>query len=676
MLHRKHHCRAEFRVWSFLLIPGYVWTYGCNRLLLNYLATFPSTATGMYLDTPNKTFQSFNFSVTKMELFVVNRHTGDDNDGTQKQITEEEEKNKLDKILKRIEKHKKIRNKQKEREKKIKIAKQKTLESRQIKRELKSKIIPVPDNSNDEFIDKNIAEAEEITDKKHKNSENLREIKKQKFYTNDLQGFTVLGDETFKKKNKVKRVLPKWLTNPAVISVNLQDLHVKVSDIKQLDKGIRKLLKANGIKYFFPVQSEVIPWLLETSKHADVLHPRDVCVSAPTGSGKTLAFVLPIIQALKKHSIRALVILPTQDLANQVFKTFKIYAQKTNIDVCLITGNNPFTTEQSQIITANKAFGLLSKIDILVCTAGRLVDHLKMTKGFSLQHLEFLVIDEADRVLENVQNDWLYHLEKHISQEESHPQTGNVLNLFSLQKRRSPRNYCFLQLYLRILKIVTDSQKEINLNPETFVGKYTTPQELSEKFIVTSLHIKPLVLYKLIKMNKLTKSVVFTHSVESAHRLSELKIEEISSSLSGKNRTTLIDKFSNKEIDLLVCTDALARGIDLPNVECVISYSAPKFLKTYIHRVGRTARAGELGLAVTLLQKTQLSKFKAMLQQGNKQNIEEMVISEEALESLGDRYKESLQKLKQLVEEEEKMDLDKNISAKRMRNLKTEEERT
>lgn len=158
---------------------------------------------------------------------------------------------------------------------------------------------------------------------------------------------------------QVKRVLPKWLSNPTVISVNLQDLNTKASSMKILDKDLRKKLKANGIKYLFPVQAEVIPWLIQANKHSNLIFPRDVCVSAPTGSGKTLAFVLPVIQALKAYHIkriRALVILPTQDLALQVFQTFKRYAQGTHIDISLITGKNPFITEQKQLVTESKQF--------------------------------------------------------------------------------------------------------------------------------------------------------------------------------------------------------------------------------------------------------------------------------------------------------------------------------
>lgn len=129
--------------------------------------------------------------------------------------------------------------------------------------------------------------------------------------------------------------------------------------MKCLDKSFRAKLKANGIKKFFPVQAEVIPWLLKTSNDADIVIPPDICVSAPTGSGKTLSFVLPILQTLKKYVIKrihALAILPTQDLAIQVYNTFKMYAVGTNLHVSLITGKAPFAAEQKKLVTESKCF--------------------------------------------------------------------------------------------------------------------------------------------------------------------------------------------------------------------------------------------------------------------------------------------------------------------------------
>lgn len=633
-----------------------------------------------------------------MELFVINRH-----DESQEGEPVQENDN-LNRVLKKIERNKKLRNKQKEKEQKTKQAIERTTLARKIKREAKEKkqnIVPVPENNIDEFVDNDTTEPnatdrlqDPVPDSTEDSVEKLKKGKKRKIDQEDVKGFTILGVDNFQQTSKVKRVLPRWLTNATVISVNLQKLESKVSSFKIIDKHLRSLLKSNGVVNLFPVQAEVIPWLLESNKHSDIMFPRDICVSAPTGSGKTLAFVLPIVQLLKKYSvkkIRALVILPTQDLARQVYGTFKMYIAGTNIDVCLITGQNSFEVEQKQILVKNEAFGYVTKIDVLICTAGRLVDHLKSTEGLDLSYLEFLVIDEADRVLENVQNDWLYHLERHISPEGP----LRILNQFALQKRRPPQKLLFSatlsqdpeklqQLSLFQPKLFTSiveteegsAEKLKETKSDTFVGKYTTPNELTEKYIETSMDLKPLVLFKFIKQENLKRTLIFTHSVESTHRLTillkamfkdEISVQEISSHLQPKNRIELIDQFSKGSIDLLISTDSLARGIDFPGVQCVISYSAPKYLKTYIHRAGRTARAGEQGLTVTFLHSSQVSKFKSLLKQADKTNVQEIKISEEDLEPLGEQYKESLVNLRKAVDQEEKSDLKKTKSAKRVK---------
>ncbi|KAL3289004.1 hypothetical protein HHI36_003447 [Cryptolaemus montrouzieri] len=633
-----------------------------------------------------------------MDLFVVNRYEGDH------EVTKEEEESKLDQLYKKIEKNKK-RQRKKEVNKATTEAIAKTTLKRHIKREVKSQIVSVPENNIEEFIDGSIEveQKADIVNEEHKNDRR----KRKNGLPESVEGFTVLGAENAIKKKKVKRVLPKWLAEPIIISTNLSELKKKVSSVKQLDKDLRRKLKSNGVEYLFPVQAEVIPWLLTACDHSTILFPRDVCVSAPTGSGKTLAFVLPIIQALRRHfvkKIRALVLLPTQDLALQVFKTFKTYCEGTNMDVCFATGKNSFAVEQKLLISENEAFGSLSKVDILVCTAGRLVDHLKHTKGFDLSELEFLVIDEADRVLDNVQHDWLYHLEEHLDQEDPGQHKMRMVNLINLRKKRPPQKLLFsatlsqdpeklekLSLFQPILftSVVEDDSPNGNQDnhevTDTFIGKFTTPKELSEKYVVCSLDIKPLVLYKYIKIEKLTKSLVFTNSINEAHRLcilfralfkDKLKIEEMNSHLEAKNRKELIAAFSKGNIDLLICTDALARGIDLPNVQYVISYSAPKHLKTYIHRAGRTARAGVLGTAVTFLHSSQVLRFKSLLEQAGKNNVEQVEVPTDDLESLGKTYKQALDELKRAVHKEEVDDLKKIKRTKQIKSGNFKRKRT
>lgn len=175
---------------------------------------------------------------------------------------------------------------------------------------------------------------EEIKETEDSKSKKKRKRKKKSDSNedkNDISGFTKLGVFTGKDQVKVRRVLPKWLAEPDIVSVDLGDQQMPVKDMTQLHSSLLDTLQTNGIEYFFPVQRQVIPHLLDPAKY---FRPSDVCVSAPTGSGKTLAFVLPIVHSLMSRTVprvRALVILPVQDLAMQVFKVFRTYTEKTNL---------------------------------------------------------------------------------------------------------------------------------------------------------------------------------------------------------------------------------------------------------------------------------------------------------------------------------------------------------
>lgn len=266
------------------------------------------------------------------------------------EVKKDEEQNKLDKLFKKIENKKK---KKKEKNTKLAEAIAETTIRRQIKRDIKSQIIEVPENDITEFNNE-IDEVSPAYEKEKSPKPVQLKGKQNGEHPPNFEGFTILGAENSTKKEKVKRVLPKWLAEPTVITTNLKELQTKVSSIKSLDKGLRKKLKENGVKYFFPVQAEVIPWLLQSIDHSCIEQARDICVSAPTGSGKTLAFALPVIQGLKAHrtkKIRALVVLPTQDLALQVFETFKLYCENTNVDVCIITKENSFALEEKMLIS-------------------------------------------------------------------------------------------------------------------------------------------------------------------------------------------------------------------------------------------------------------------------------------------------------------------------------------
>ncbi|XP_061182754.1 ATP-dependent RNA helicase DDX51-like [Saccostrea echinata] len=517
----------------------------------------------------------------------------------------------------------------------------------------------------------------------------------------DLGGFTVLGNYKTRATEKVCRVLPDWLASPSVIASDLKQKTTPVSEFKGLDPQIHRNLEENQIEYFFPVQIQVIPEILQTVHNGFVLgragmRPPDICVSAPTGSGKTLAYVLPIVHALKSRTlcrVRALVVLPVRDLAAQVYKVFLQYTKGTNLKVGMIVGQKQFSVEQHALVK-QRLGGYESKVDIVVATPGRLVDHINNTPGFSLSDLRFLVIDEADRIMEHVKQDWLSHVENaaFIGGREA-SSSLNVYNtskhqmplqklLFSATLSQNPEKLQQLNLFQpRLFTSVVDSTPHSNLSTETraevvegihdrlndtgkevkghFVGKYTTPIGLKEYTVKVEATEKPLAILHFLHNLKYRHILCFTNSVESTHRLyhllrlyGDISVAEITSKLQASRRSKVLRKFQNGDIDILICSDAMARGMDIDNVKFVISYDPPPYIKTYIHRVGRTARAGKEGTALTLLQKKEFHHFKTMTKEAGKTYMEKFKVNSGEFEDLMEGYQKALAQLPHILKNE------------------------
>lgn len=254
---------------------------------------------------------------------------------------------------------------------------------------------------------------------------------KEKFSRDVGNDFMVLGDDQFKRKVRVDAVLPNWLAYPTVISRNLSECSVLISELPYISSAIKSCLANMNMKHLFPVQESVIPWILNVHSKPAPFRPRDICVSAPTGSGKTLAYALPIVQCLSTRvdrRIRALIVLPVNELAVQVLKVFQKLCDATGLKCTLLSKFVPFETEQSQLVEMFDG-QYYSKVDIVVATTGRLVEHLHATKGFSLKSLKFLVMDEADRIMEQIQSNWLYHLDAHVKEQSDSFLSGRPLPL-------------------------------------------------------------------------------------------------------------------------------------------------------------------------------------------------------------------------------------------------------
>ncbi|XP_068098660.1 ATP-dependent RNA helicase DDX51 [Hyperolius riggenbachi] len=501
----------------------------------------------------------------------------------------------------------------------------------------------------------------------------------------------LLGGFEAQPIHKVMPVLPQWLAKPSLVHKDIKQNLIAIHDVPGLHPKLAKKLEANKVKTFFPVQAEVIPAILQSCTGGFLLgrggyRPSDICVSAPTGSGKTLAFVIPIVQLLLNRvvcEVRALVVLPTKELAQQVCKVFNIYVDGTGLKVVLVAGHKSFAKEQESLVLA-KSSGFCSLADILVCTPGRLVDHIQQTEGFTLRHLRFLVIDEADRMIDSMNQDWLPHVTKAAfkTDPDSHPvlftRKDNVVTtvanscqcqiplqklLFSATLTHNPEKLQQLGLYQPRLFTSLHKQppKATAEDPDGPVsaGNFSLPEGLTHYYIPCNLNSKPLILLHFLLTLRFSRVLCFANSRESSHRLfllvklfGGIGVAEFSSRLSPGERKKTLKEFEQGKLQLLISTDATARGIDIKGVKCVINYDAPQYIRTYVHRVGRTARAGKAGLAFTMLLNIQEERYFNMLKEAGVPKLQKQLVKRENLRQFEQRYEEALSQLQRAVKEE------------------------
>ncbi|TCD64285.1 ATP-dependent RNA helicase dbp6 [Steccherinum ochraceum] len=487
-----------------------------------------------------------------------------------------------------------------------------------------------------------------------------------------------------------------------------------------LSRRMKKRLRELSVTELFAVQTAVIPMLLSNPRQRQLYlphgSPRDLCVSAPTGSGKTLAYVVPIIEILSHRTVtrlRALVVLPTRDLVMQVRETFEAVGKGRGLKIGMATGQHSFAHEQAQLIAdqATRLQGGSSRVDILICTPGRLIDHLAGTPNFSLQHLRYLVIDEADRLLAQSFQDWLVqvlaatrptaisdvlvmtppslvdvpaadalapahrHLLRGVSHihtdldEKTEPTCQKLL--FSATLTRDPAKIASLHLNNpRYLIVQSTSEKAspddgvLNLVME----KFTMPASLSEHMIVCDSAQKPLMLFYLVHKHGVSNALIFTKSAESTNRLVRLfdffesalasekapghqpkVLQAYSSELGAADRKSILERFKSQEVNILVCSDLISRGIDISHVSHVVSYDAPVDMRKYVHRVGRTARAGRAGDAWTLVEEQEARYFKALLNAADHLDaVKRLRVVEKDVASLLPSYERALGQLKEV----------------------------
>lgn len=509
-------------------------------------------------------------------------------------------------------------------------------------------------------------------------------------------------------------------------------------------------LTAMHIHAFFPVQAVAIPKILDRSSD----RVTDICISAPTGSGKTLVYIVPIVQRLLARvvcRVRALIVLPSRDLAIQVHQIVAKFCANTPLKCGLAIGQSNFAAEQAALVgqidhdralfgnSASECDGGHSLVDILVATPGRLVDHLEQTPGFTLQHLQILVVDEADRLLNQSYQDWIPKIYASIfngqegvlpvpatpADDESRsgrkppvpPMTSRRQDSINRRRIRTPLTRVLLSATLtrnprklasigmsnaeltkigRVDDVLADNAQEgddaagsdnetatnnEDENASSLSSKlYSTPTNLDEFVIECDSGSKPLVLLEILSEYRDTLTIVFTASVNSTHRLARLlqlhaehpeRIREYSSSLSQKQRSALVAECKANKIETVVCSDAMARGMDIDNVANVINYDVPTFIKTYIHRVGRTARAGRAGRSVTLVKTGQMKGLTRMLKKAENNKLKPFPLKKDHMKTLIPRYTKALELLKDTLDAEKSGKLSATTTLRQSSNSAT-----
>lgn len=340
-----------------------------------------------------------------------------------------------------------------------------------------------------------------------------------------------------------------------------------------LSQPIVRAITESGYHQPTPIQTQAIP---------AVLQGKDVMAEAQTGTGKTAGFMLPILERLlagpsvKSNHIRTLVLTPTRELAAQIYDNAQTYGQHLPLRSQVVFGG----------VKANPQMMALRKgCDVLVATPGRLLD-LYQQNAIKFSQLEVLVLDEADRMLDM---GFIRDINK-------------ILALLPKQRQNLLFSATFNDEVRALAKTLVTEPVEISVTPRN-----TTAKTVEQAIYTTDKRKKAPLLVQLIQENAWPQVLIFCRTKHGANRLSlYLDKQGISSAAIHGNksqgaRTRALQGFKLGEITALVATDIAARGIDISQLPCVVNYDLPNIAEDYVHRIGRTGRAGENGIALSLV---------------------------------------------------------------------------
>lgn len=347
-------------------------------------------------------------------------------------------------------------------------------------------------------------------------------------------------------------------------------------EFKDFDLNNKLIETLNNMSFFSPteVQQKFIPV---------ALGGEDILCKSETGSGKTLAYGLPALNKICDDGIQALILAPTKELAIQIKQVLEVFCKNLGLNICAVFGGSDFTRQRYSLKTAN----------VVVGTTGRIIDHIQR-RTLKLHKLKFLVLDEADVMLDM---GFIEDIKKIAKACPKIKQTFMLSATFNDKVKTLANDYLIKPQIIELYK----DNKIVDKISQCYIlclkkGKFET----LVKFLRTIFHEKVIIFVNTKKM------------AEELHK--KLKDKEISSEfingdLDLKERKKVIQNFKNQKNNILIATDVASRGLDIENVDYVINFDMPEVLESYIHRIGRTARAGKSGVSLSLINSQKQLEF-------------------------------------------------------------------